>query len=185
MGHAMVQKSRKLILGSTFFLPPRLPPPRPRPLPLPLPLNRLKEDFPCFISIKECNSSSQRMHPEYNVAPSAKGVLFLLKSTSMILESQSGQRSWVVEIRWAPWGRKTRQLHMLQWSLHLGALIGSRTRVPLHSGQAQTPWDIREWRHVGCGQREHGIPAPLPSLPGPPVLGAPKSASTFSNGGLL
>ena len=180
----MVQKSRKLILGSTLFPLPR---PRPLPPPLPLPLEpmRLENDLPCFISTSEWSNSSQRMQPAYMVAPSSKGVVFLLKSTSMIVESHSGHRSLVVEILWAPWGRKTRQLHILQSSLHLGALTGSRTSVPLHSGQAQTPWAISECRHVGCGQRKQGIPAPFPNLPELPALEAPKSVSTPSNGGLL
>lgn len=110
------QKSRKLIFGSCCFLPP-LPLelcPLPLPLPLPLPPVRLKNDFPCFISIIECSNSSQSMHPVYKVAPSSKGVVFLLKSTSNIVDSHSAQCSWVVVIRWAPSGRKTRQLHMLQ-----------------------------------------------------------------------
>ncbi|MFS8008406.1 hypothetical protein Hanom_Chr14g01272411 [Helianthus anomalus] len=92
------QKSRKLILGSCF-LPPRprpLPLPLPRPLPLPPP--RLKNDFPCFISTSECNNSSQRIHPTCNVAPSFNGVVFLLKSTSIIVESHSGHLSFVVLI---------------------------------------------------------------------------------------
>lgn len=183
-----IQKSRKLIFGSTHFPVPRplpLGPSRRVPLPLPLELKRLKNDFPCFISKSEWRNSSQRMQPVYKVAPSSKGVVFLLKSTSMIVESQSGHWSRVVEIRWAPWGRKTRQLQVLQLSRHLGALTGSRTSVPLHSGQAQTPWVIIECWQVGCGQREHGIPTPSPSLLELPVFAPPKSVSIPSNGGVL
>lgn len=95
------QKSRKLILGSTFLpaldplplCPPLLPP-----LPLPRPPMRLKKDFPCFTSIREWSKSSQRMQPVCKVAPSFNGVVFLLKSTSMIVESHSGHCSRVVVI---------------------------------------------------------------------------------------
>lgn len=38
---------------------------------------------------------------------------------------------------------------MLQQSRHLGALIGSKTSVPLHSGQAHTPWETREFGQLG------------------------------------
>lgn len=179
----MLQKSLKLILGSCFTLLPLLLPPLP--LPLPRPLERLPNDFPCFISRSECSSSSHKMQPLYRVAPSFKGVVFLLKSTSMIVESQSAHRSWVVEIRWAPWERKTRQLHMLQKNLHLGALTGSRTSVPLHSGHAQTPSAIRECRHVGCGHRKQGMPAPFPCLTEPPILEVPYNVPIPSNGGQL
>lgn len=92
-----LQKFRKLILGSCFILLPR-PLPLPLPLPRPLPRPRKENDFPCFISTNECSSSSQRMHPLYKVAPSFKGVVFLLKSTSNIVESHSGQRLRVVVI---------------------------------------------------------------------------------------
>lgn len=182
-----VQKSRKLIFGSTFFMALPLPLPLPLLVPLPLPLEvmRLKNDFPCFISTSEWSNSSQRMQPLYSVAPSSNGVVFLLKSTSMIVESHSGHCSRVVDIRWAPWGRKTRQLQVLQYSRHLGALTGSRTSVPLHSGQAHTPWAIMECWHVGWGQRKHGIPAPFPNLLELPVFTAPKSVSIPSKGGLL
>lgn len=183
-----IQKSRKLILGSTFFPVPRplpLYPPLLDPLPLPLPPKRLKNDLPYFISTSEWSNSSQRMQPVYNVSPFSKGVVFLLKSTSKIVESHSGHRSRVVEIWWAPSGSKTRKLHILQQSRHLGALTGSRTSVPLHSGQAQTPWAIKECRHVGCGHRKHGIPAPFPSWLDGPDFTAPKSVSIPSKGGLL
>lgn len=152
--------------------------------PLPLHPARLK-DVPCFISTSECNNLSHNMHPICKVVPSLRGVVFLLKSTSMIVESHSGHRSRVVDILCAPWGRKTRQLHMLQYSLHFGALTGSRTRVPLHSGQAHTPRAIKECWQVGCGQRKQGMPAPLPNLPELPILRAPKRVSIPSNGGLL
>ena len=186
---AFLQKSRKLIFGSISFpelRPLPLPRPRPRPLPLPLEPLPLKNDFPCFISRSEWRNSSQRMHPTNNVAPPSNGVVFLLKSTSIIVESHSAHFSFVVAILWAPWGRKTRQLHLLQLSFQLGAPTGSSTSVPLHSGQAQTPWVIKECRHVGCGHRKHGMPIPLLDAPELGlVLAAPYNVSIPSNGGLL
>ena len=96
---SITQKSRKLIFGSIIFPPPRpLPlPPFLAPLPLPRELICLKL-LPCFISTRECSNSSHRMQPWCKVAPSSRGVVFLLKSTSMIEESHSGHRSLVVEI---------------------------------------------------------------------------------------
>lgn len=114
-----LQKSRKLILGSSYLEFPRLPLPRllplPRPLPLPLPLPlRIKNDLPCFISMSECNRSSHKIHPSCNVAPSWRGVVFLLKSTSMIVDSHVRHFLSVVVILWAACGSNTMQLHMLQ-----------------------------------------------------------------------
>ena len=59
---------------------------------------------------------------------------------------------------------ETSQLHLLHSSLHFGALVGSRSNVPLHSGQEQTPSLIMECQHVGCGQRLKGMPPHLLSF---------------------
>lgn len=148
MGFLGFQKSLKLIFGSTAFDPLPRPLPRPRPLPLPLP-PRFTKDLPCFTSTSERSNSSQSTHPLCRVAPFSRGVVFLLKSISIMAESHSGQRLLVVAMRWAPSGSKTMQLHKLQLSFHLGKLTGSKTRVPSHSGQAQTPWFLKECWHVG------------------------------------
>ena len=72
----------------------------------------MKNDFPCFISMSECNRSSHKIQPSCNVAPSWRGVVFLLKSTSMIVDSHVRHFLSVVVILWAACGSNTMQLHM-------------------------------------------------------------------------
>lgn len=57
--------------------------------------------------------------------------------------------------------------------------------MPLHSGQAQTPWEITECLHVGCRQRKQGMPADFPEFPVLVALLLLIVASISSNGGLL
>ncbi len=117
-----------------------------------------------------------------------KSLQITCKLTSRSADPQSSQWSFDTDIRCALCGRYTRQLHLLQSSLHLGALIGSRTSVPSHSGHEHTPCWIIECRHVGCGHIEQGIPRlplPVPFPPSFPDPTPPNITSAPSNGGWL
>lgn len=61
------------------------------------------------------------------------------------------------------------KLHLLQSTRHLGALTGSRTRVPLsHSGQEDMPCLIMLCLHLGWGQSVQGMP-PFSTEPSDPL----------------